>query len=288
MSLFVPGINEFGWMLGSHETTRPAANMGITITPAQNAKSGAYAEYLDGALVLFDVYGIKINFNTNARSAAVGNTLVDIGVDITAGTSYTVLIPDLLACSSSPMTVGMSGTWYYFPVFIPAGTSIAARASVDNATVGTLRSMIWLYGKPRYPEQIRVGRRVEAIGEVTATSEGTVVVAGGAAEGTYTSMGTLTRDAWWYQIGVGSSDSSLSAGICDWDLAVGDATNKRLPSCQPCCRTMVTGTGEEMSQVNNMENFSIDGKAGQTVYIRGQHSGTPDTDVTCIAYAVGG
>jgi hypothetical protein len=289
MTLHVPGFGEFGWVLSSHAATRPAANMGITITPAQNSKAGAYSEYIDGALVLFDVYGIKLNFNTGDRLGASANMIVDIGVDVTAGTSYTVLIPDLLVTHAAPYNIGAGGVWYYFPLFIPAGTSIAARASIDNATVGTLRSMIYLYGKPRYPEQVRVGRRVEALGEVTATSEGTVVVAGGAAEGTYTSMGTLTRDAWWFQCGFGSSDSSLTAGqIYDWDVAVGDATNKRLVSTEPLGRTIITGAAEQVSHVNSMENASLDGKAGQTVYIRGQCSGTVDTDTTCIVYALGG
>lgn len=289
MSLLVPGFNEFGWVFSSHSGTRPAANMGITITPAQNSKAGSYSEYVDGALVINDVYGIKINFNTNDRSNAVGNTLVDIGVDVTAGTSYTVLIPDLLATHAAPYNIGGGGFWYYFPIFIPAGTSIAARASVDNATVGSLRSQIYLYGKPRYPEQVRCGRYVEALGEVTATSEGTVVTAGQAAEGTYTSMGTLTRDSWWYQMGFGSSDSSLTSGnIYDWDVAVGDASNKRLVSTEPLGRTIITGAAEQVTHINSMENASMLGKAGQTVYIRGQCSGTPDTDTTCVVYALGG
>jgi hypothetical protein len=287
MTLAVPGFQEFGWVLSSHASTRPAANMGITITPAQNSK-GSYSEYIDGALVLFDVYGIKINFNTNDRSNAVGNTLVDIGVDVTAGTSYTVLIPDLLATHASPLSIG-HGVNYYFPLFIPAGTSIAARASIDNATVGTLRSMIYLYGKPRYPAQVRVGRRVEAIGEVTATSEGTVCVPGTAADGTYTSMGTLTRDAWWFQMGFGTSDASLaSGGIYDWDLAIGDASNKRLASTEPIARTIIHTSAEQVSHINSMENASMFGAAGKTVYIRGQGSGVADTDITTIAYALGG
>jgi hypothetical protein len=285
MSLLVPGIDEFGSVLNSHDV-RPAANIGITITPAQNSK-GSYAEYIDGALVTFDVYGIEINFNTNSRSAAIGNTLVDIGIDPAAGTTYQVVIPNLSATHACPLNVGQSGFWYYFPLFVPAGSSIAARASIDNATVGTLRSLIRLFGEPRYPEAVRVGRRCEAVGAVTATSEGTVVVAGGASEGTWTSVGTLARDAWWFQLGVCASDTSLSAGTCFWDMAVGDATNKRIIS-QPICRTMVTGTGEEFSMLNQMYGCCLDAKAGQTVYVRGQHSGTPDTDVTCIAYAVGG
>jgi hypothetical protein len=136
---------------------------------------------------------------------------------------------------------------------------------------------------------VRVGRRVEAIGEVTATSEGTVCVAGTAAEGTYTSMGTLTRDAWWFQCGFGSSDTSLTSGsIYDWDVAVGDATNKRLVSTEPLGRTIITGAAEQVTHINSMENASMFGATGQTVYIRGQCSAAVDTDTTCIVYALGG
>lgn len=281
----VPGTREWLFFLESNPG-RPAAARGITITPAQNSK-GSWAEYVDGALVTSDCFGIEINFNSNSRSGAIGNTLVDIGIDPAAGTAYSVVIPDLSACHASPLNVASGGIWYYFPLFIPAGSSIAARASIDNATVGTLRSFIRLFGKPRHPEFVRCGRYVEAIGVVAATSEGTVVVPGGASEGTWTSLGTLSRDAWWYQLGVFSSDASLTAGTCEYDLSIGDATNKHvLP--EPIVAASVTGTGEQFSFTNDYAGPMVAGVAGQTVYARGQHSGTPDTDITCIAYALGG
>lgn len=287
MTLHVPGMEEWGTIIRSHDV-RPAANVGVVVTPAQNTKVGAaWAEYLDGALVTQDIYGIEINFNSNSRSGGVGNTIVDIGIDESAGTTYQVVIANLLATHASPYNVNAQGYWYYFPLFIPAGSSIAARASVDNATVGSFSSFITLYGKPRYPENIRFGRRVESIGVVTATSEGTVVVAGGASEGTWTSVGTLARDAWWFQLGVGTSDSSLLAGNYDWDVAIGDASNKRILP-QPQGRSLVTGTLEQLSLLNNYHGCCCDALAGQTVYVRGQHSGTPDTDVTCAVYALGG
>lgn len=286
MTLLVPGMPEWGFYLNSSDI-RPAAAVGITITPAQNSFGGAWAEYVDGALVTADVYAIRINFNSNARTGANGNTLVEIGIDPAAGTSYTVLIPYLSATHAAPYNVGTRGIEYYFPIFIPAGSSIAARASIDNATVGSFRSFIQLYGKPRHPDHVRVGRHCDAIGEVTATSEGTVVAAGGAAEGTWTSVGTLARDAWWFQLGICSSDISLTAGYCDWDIAIGDATDKRvLPD--KICTSLVSGTAEQFSYANREQGCYLDAKAGQTVYVRGRHSGTPDSDVTCIVYAVGG
>jgi hypothetical protein len=284
VSLLIPGHPEWGFFLNS-TNVRPAAAVGITITPVEDAK-GNYSEYVDGALVTSDVWAIAINFNSNARSGEIGNTLVDIGIDTTAGTSYTAIINNLSACHAAPYNVGLQGIWYYFPLFIPAGSSIAARASVDSTNLLAFRSFIQLYGKPRHPEAHRVGRRVETIGAVTATSEGTVVVAGGAAEGTYTSVGTLARDAWFFQMGICSSDTSLTANICDWDMAIGDATNKRTV-CEPICRMSTVGTAEQFSFINDQNAF-CEAKAGQNVYIRGQNGGTPDTDVTCIAYAVGG
>lgn len=285
MSLFIPPVPSWGFNYNSDDV-RPAAAMGTTVTPGNNSM-GSWAEIVDGALITSDVFGIEVNFNSNAVSAAARNTLCDIGVDPTAGTSYSTIIPYLLATSAAPRNVGQGGIWYFFPLFIPAGSSIACRASVDNATVGTLRVAIRLYGRPRFPDAVRVGRRVEAVGTVTGTSEGTVVAAGGASEGSWTSLGTISRGAWFFQLGVGSSDASLTAGTCDWDLAAGDATNKRIIG-QPLATSMVTGTAEQFSLQNRYVDGYMRVDAGETIYARGRHSGTPDTDVTVIAYALGG
>lgn len=286
--LLVPSIPVYDFFYSNVTATRPAAAMGITITPAQNSK-GSWSEYVDGALVTQDIYGIAINFNSNAVSTANRNTLVDIGIDPAAGTSYTVIINNLLATSAAPIGTAYGGVWYYFPLFIPAGSSIAARASVDNVTVGSFRSFIQLYGKPRYPAATRVGKYVLTIGAVTGTSEGTVVTCGTTSEGSWTSIGSLSRDAWWYQLGIGTSDASLAAGILNWDLSVGDATNKAIVGGEPFATSVVVGTTEQFSVRN--EQFaggSEKGVNGQNVYVRGQHSGTADSDMTVIVYAVGG
>lgn len=283
--LFVPEFPAWKFNYASDDV-RPAAAMGTTVTPAQNSK-GSWAEIVDGALITEDIWGIEINFNSGAVSAAARNIIADIGIDPSAGTSYVSIINNLLATSCAPRNVGQGGFWYYFPLHIPAGSSIACRGSVDNATVGTFRVAIKVAGQPRYPGATKVGKRVETIGAVTGTSEGTVVSAGGASEGSWTSLGTLARDAYYFQMGIGSSDASLTAGSCDWDLAVGDATNKRIVA-EPLMRSIVTGTGEQLSMQNRYHDGFCRAFAGETVYARGRHSGTPDSDVTICAYALGG
>ncbi|MGH7949134.1 MAG: hypothetical protein ACREQF_07925, partial [Candidatus Binataceae bacterium] len=140
MGLWVPhgNLGTFAYRADSIGTTRPAANMGATVTPAQNSK-GSYAQVFTA--LAFDAYFIAIQINSNNAAAAARDTIIDIGVDPAGGTSYTVLIPDLLgSCASNLAAISATagcGIWYYFPLWIKAGSTIGARASVNNATVGT-------------------------------------------------------------------------------------------------------------------------------------------------------
>lgn len=278
------GANAFQWSYSSIATTRPAAALGTTVTPGNNTK-GSWVEVITAANMAQDGLGLLINANSNAVSAAARNTIMDVGVDPAGGTSYTVLVPDLLVSCAAPHNIGAGGVWYYFPIWIKAGSSVAVRSSVNNATVGTHRAFLQVFGKPRDRRRIRVGTRVEAIGITAASSAGTTVTSGTAAEGAWTSLGALSRSAWFWQCGYGVNDSTMSANVTHLDLAVGDASNKDIVIQD----LVVTSTSTE--QVNNAP-YTVDcGKAaaaGTNVYGRMQCSGTPDSALSMAAYAVGG
>jgi hypothetical protein len=273
------GGDDFGWSVSNH-TTRPAAAMGTSITPGNNTK-GTPVQLLTA--LANDVYLVAININSNSVSAAARDTLVDIGIDEAGGTNYTYRIPDLIgSCASSCDVLG--GIWYVFRLFIRAGSTIGARASVNNATVGTLRVWVTMFGRPRNPEMCKVGSYVEAIGVVAASSRGTTVTPGTTSDGTWTSIGSTTKELWWWQAGVGVNDSTMSALVNTLDVAVGSAGEMPLITDQ----LWRSDASERLSNDRISSGCERYVPAGTALYARMQCSGTADAAYSVAIYGVGG
>ena len=278
--LHVPvGANSFGLTTPSWGTTRPASANGTSVTPG----SGAYGSYKQiGSDLSFDAYGILININTNSGSNASRNTVVTIGVDESGGTSYTDRIPDLLAGGVSAYTVS-GGGWFYFPMFIPAGAAVAAKASGSVTTA--IRVGAVFMNKPSNPSMIRKGSFVEAIG--ISGQVGTSITPGTASEGAWTSIGTTTSRLWWWQVAIQltTADTSWVANGIHVDLAVGDESNKDVIISDTL---IITTTAEAMATLPITAGVEWDVPAGSTLYMRAQNSGALDTAYTAAAYGCGG
>lgn len=229
------------------------------------------------------VYGIQLVLAGNNAAAAARDALVDIGIDEAGGSSYTGKIPDLICTGAVNNDKG--GISFYFPLGIKAGSTIAARASVNNATVGTIYVWATLFGLPRNPESCRVGSFVEAIGVVSATSKGTDVTSGSTSEGAWTSLGSTANPCWWWQQGMGLNNSNTGARVYALDLGVGDGSNKDVVIQD---QTWGSDTSERL--VNTMQLLGCERHvpAGTNVYGRIQCSGTPDSGSSMVAYALGG
>lgn len=265
--------------------TQPAIAPGTSITPA--TASGAYPAYAEILGNTSDeTFFMEVTFSGNDFGAEARNTLVKLGFDYAGGTTYTDLeISDLLASCASVMagTAGGIGVTYSFPLRLPAGTAIAATASTESATARTLSVWIKLYGKPSHPELIRYGSFVRTYGSTFASSSGTAVTPGTAAEGTYVDLGTLSDDIWWWDFGVGISDATMAARVLHFDLAVGDASNKR----QVIQNALIATTANET--INKpAAAMAHETRSGDHVYGRGQCSASLDTNYSMIAYGVGG
>lgn len=279
------GANAYNWSVSNIATTRPAAAMGTAVTPGASNVKGSWVSLLTGAQVARDIFGLLININSVATSAQIKSALVDIGVDPSGGTSYTVLLPDLLACSAGPYNVGAGGVWYWFPIWVRAGSRIGARAQTSNATAGSSRVAITGFGSPRDRRLIRVGTRVESIGVTTASSSGTTVTSGTTSDGAWTSLGTLSRSAWFWQFGFDCANTAMSAAAYHCDIGIGDVTNKVVVIDNGLVNTTTS------EQVNKMPSVTDVGKyapAGTEVFGRMQCSTTPVTPLSLAAYAVGG
>jgi hypothetical protein len=285
MSFLVPSYPaQFEWSLSAHGYgTRPAAAMGISVTPGNNAK-GSYATLISGANLINDVYGILIHINSNGVSTAARDTLVDIGTDPAGGT-FGVVIPNLIGSSAGSAILG--GLWYYFPLSIKAGSTIGAAASVNNATVGTLRVNAIVFGRPDRPEVCKTGQRVTAYGATTATSTGTAVTPGTTSDGTLTSLAAAIAERnWWWQLGVGVNNGTITAVNYAGDLAVGSSTSLNRLIIQD---QLWWGDAAENWHTSplGMMSGEYDAASGVNVYGRLQCSGTAITGLSMIAYGLG-
>lgn len=271
-----------GLIIQSHA---PATSPGVTVTPGNNVY-GAYAQVIAGASVTDSAYEIWININSVGVSGSAKDCLVTIGLDLAGGTSYTDFITDLYAScasfyASSSQAVGSVS--YTFPVRIPAGASIGAKATVNNATVGTANVQVRLKCKPSAPEVIRVGSVVRTYGSTPASSSGTALTPGTSAEGAYVSVGTVVAGdrPWAWCLGIGINNATITGNSPFYDLAAGDGTTKRI-----IIMDMLVSTTTSEGIGYYCPHATDDVAPGDNIYVRAFSVGAPVTGHSAIAYGV--
>ena len=290
MSIFVPYTAGFQKILHGPAAARPAAAYGTTVTPGASNAKGSYAQLIAGASLTDDVYGIFINFNNGFVAAAPRTTLCDIGIDPAGGTTYSVLIANLIASNAGTLCADREangGYTYFFPLFIKAGSSVGCAAAVDNATAGSIRIYAKFYCQPKRPDAVNVGTFVETIGAATANSQGTTVTPGQASEGAWTSLGTTAKRTWYHQLGFSTRDDDLAiaANLGYFaDLSAGAAGGELLLLENTQIR--VNNTDDSVGQDLNV-SFGGEVVAGATIWGRAQCSGTPEAS-SMAAYCLGG
>lgn len=283
--LHVPaGANTFGLNTFSWGTTRPAAANGVSVTPATTNAYGTYVQLFSA--LTYPSRGIAININNNSGANASRNSAIRIGIDEAGGTSYTEWIGGLLAGGASPYNIGGAGLWYYFPIYIPAGSSIAVSARGTVATAFNVGA--WLQQQPYKPEMSRRGAYVETLGVTlgAASATGVTVTPGTTAEGAWTLIGTTTRRCWWWQVMLqhATGDTAWGANVLHMDLAVGDATTKDIIIQD---YPVMANANEQASAAMNAAGCEYDVPAGSNIYARLQNSGTNDS-YQVAAYGLGG
>lgn len=262
-----PIVNEFTLEIMSvADGTRPAAAWGTSVTPANNAY-GAYAQLLSGAAVTDECQEIEIEIGTVGISAAARDCIVTIGFDRAGGTSYTDTIVDLVCGPAAPHnTNGQGPVIFKFPLRVPAGCSIGAKASVNSVTVTAIRVACTLRGRPTHPELIWVGQKVTTFGSTPASSAGTAITPGTAAEGAWTQLGVaLTEPIYYWEFGYGVQSATMTANVIHVDVGLGDATNKRAVILNGY---VTTNNGESISKP--VAGKHAVGAIGDLVYARAQ------------------
>lgn len=274
------GVNRFDYTVGNGYTTRPAAAFGTSVTPGASNAMGSYSASM--ATLTKDCYYIVVNFNSGKFAGEARDILADIGIDPAGGTSYSVLLPNLLASNACDYDTFEGGIWYQFPIFIPSGSTIACRAQVNAATARTLRCAIWCMGGPTHPHLIRWGTRCEAIGVTTASSSGTAVTSGTTNEGAWTSLGTSANRNFYYQMGFGINDLSIVGNTYHLDLAADNNATTPKIIMRECVSN--SNTNENLTLVQPEGWMSV--PASTTIYGRIQCDGTADSSLSMAAYGV--
>lgn len=182
MGLILPGGPS--WAHDTDNLTLGAAymNSGVAVTAAANNIKGAVVTALSA--LTHDVEYLRIGLHGFSVSSANSSTLVDIMIDYAGGTSWETvpLIPDLLggftpiAYTDYASAASGIASWYDFPLFVPAGASLGARAQTARTSdITTGRVVVQARGGNRNPGSWWCGQRVTAIGINTGTSVGTLI-----------------------------------------------------------------------------------------------------------------
>lgn len=282
--LIAPNNTSVSWAennWGANPSTVP----GTSVTPGASNAQGSWTQIFSA--VAEDVYGIYFAVFAGATVVTVKRHLIDIGVDPAGGTSYSPIIQDM-AVGNSPAMTQLGNREFFFPIFIKAGSTIAVRIRGSATTAGTVIVAAEIYGKRSSPEMSRVAAFSETLGANTGSSAGTSFTPGTAADGTWVSLGTTTKNLWWWQLGYQINNTVITADYTYIELAYGDASNK-----QTIFRIMHKGsTNETCGHVMQTHLIALRAfcpvKAGTNIYVRGRCDGGPDTGYEATATGVGG
>jgi hypothetical protein len=277
-------VNSFLWHFSNFTT--PSATPGTSVTPGANNAEGSWTQVATSGNIAYGVCLIYIAIGGGNTSAGQKDHLLDIGVDPAGGTSYTAVISNIVCGQTQAVTTGWDE--FVFPLRIKAGSSVAVRVQGNNATAGTVRVVADFYGRPTAPECVPVGQWSETIGTIT-NSAGTSVTPGNAAEGSWTSLGTTTKDLWHWQIGMQLSNGTITAQYTTFDLAYGDATNKEI--ILEDIAIGFYGTAEIKASTlmgRALIRATRPVPAGSTIYARARCSTAPTATYNCTAIGIGG
>ena len=276
-------INTFLWHFSNFTT--PSATPGTAVTPGINSVEGNWTQVATAANMAYDSYMMYVAVGGGNTSGQQKDHLLDIGVDPAGGASYTAIISNIVCGQTQAVTTAFDE--FFFPIRIRAGSTVAVRVQGNNATAGSVRVVVDFFGRPTNPEMVPFGQWSETIGTIT-NSAGTTVAPGNAAEGSWVSLGTTTKDLWHWQMGVQLSNGTITAQYATYDLAYGDATNKEIIIEDKAIGFY--GTAEIKASILNRHLVQAHRyvPAGATIYARGRCSTAPTATYNVTAIGIGG
>jgi hypothetical protein len=207
-----------------------AARNGATVTCGTANTKGSYASLVDPTSN--PSYGVWVRVRGISVSATVTSFLLDIAYGPTGGGNEQVIIPNLDCWGAN---LNLQGKLFFFPVYIPSGVRVSARAQSATASKTGVVA-IWLAQDPPYGF---VGGRVEAYGAVLTTSLGTSVTPASGAFGSWTQLvaSTLRAHRFWTAGYDALSDTTTTSQQLLLELGVGPDASNVSPIYSGSCST---------------------------------------------------
>lgn len=265
--LWVP---QKGRRLLDHNTgTVGDATPGTTVTTgAASGTKGTAVQLI--ASTAFDAYWMTVIASDYRLAATASQGCLDI---LRGAATEDVLIPDLLMgyCGHAAGSGCLGPKRWDFPLYIPAGTRLAAQAAGARVST-TLQVWVFLYGGDGYPA-FRVGSTVTTYG-VTVPNGTTVTPGASGAEGSWTQItASTTADHFAivpsYQA---TADTTINDRCIAVDIGVGAATEEEIMQSY----WFNTNSNESMSGPINSMPCMQDVPSGTRLVMRASNSGTND------------
>jgi len=280
-----PKKNFLAWSYNNFGSN-PAATPGTSVTPGATNAEGSWTQIASGANIAQEVVAFMLRITNGATASASKPHVLDVGIDLAGGTSYTEVISNIV-CGDAGTFLAMPGHYFLLPFRIPAGASVAVRIKGANGTAGTVRVAAEFYGQSGDPLALPVGTISETIGTIT-NALGVSFTPGNAADGSWVDLGTTTNPLWWWQLAYQIDNATVTAEYTYIDLAWGDGSNKHLIK-----RIMHGGdTSERIGDLfaGNLNAYKsyCPVPAGVNLYVRGRCNNSPDTGYNAVAIGIGG
>lgn len=274
--LWVPkkGVLQVQHNMGLVGTT----TLGTAVTTGAVATTkGTPAELI--ASTSFDAYWVEVIATAYASGGTNSSGCLDI---LTGAATEEVLIPNLLF-GNAPYTTWSNGAKvWHFPLYIPAGSRLAAQAAGDRTSTA-FRVGIALYGGDGCPP-FRVGSKVTTYG--ASVPVGTAVTPGASGgTGNWAQITASTsEDHFALFPSMQVDDTTMNDRLQTLEIAIGASSAEELISAP---YRYETGTGEEVSGpfTPRVPTFA-DIPSGTRLSVRMSNSGTNDSGYTAALHGV--
>ncbi len=264
---------------------RYTSNYAATPTSGPGTAAVVGANSTDGAAVTLvsalghDVHKIRLRMGGTSATTVDGNAAGDLLIDPAGGTSWSVLINDLVSGFTNTANTGVP-QFYDFPLYIPAGASVGWQCKTVHTADMAMAVTFEGWGEPSNPSMWWCGQGVETLG--ISDAKGTAITSGASgADGTWTSVGSVTTKLYKaIQVGLNGSDAGAAANAYHFQIG---ADSQVLPGAG-IAHLVTTATEIGYHNAGGYVTCSI--PIGTQIQVRGTCSGGSPETIYVAAYGV--
>src|SRR6185369_2105964 len=144
--LLAPGLSSYGFTYNNWGTNPGNAPGSIPTAGTSNAE-GTFLQIASTSNIAQDCYWLAIKVMGGGINATQVDHLLDIGVDPAGGTAYSAVISNIVCGASGTVTSQQTTPMVVFPIFIKAGSSVAARTQTQGSAANC-RVVAKFWGQP--------------------------------------------------------------------------------------------------------------------------------------------